>query len=125
MMNLSQFLKAVDNTTATTSKENLVKFVHDIARTLPEKEREDFLTRLDEMCGKNGKAKVVRQEKAEEDLSQALESLKEKLERIENGELCLEGCLNEEYDDWYNSDAEWHGTAGYGCLSALMDRVSG
>lgn len=49
MMNLPQFLKSVDQTTAAMSRENLAEFIHDIARTLPEKEREYFLLRLEIM----------------------------------------------------------------------------
>ena len=42
MMNLVQFLKSVDETAAAMMKEDLTVFLHDIARTLPEKKREDF-----------------------------------------------------------------------------------
>lgn len=46
MINLPQFLKTIDQTTAAMPKEELAAFIHDIARTLPEIEREDFLARL-------------------------------------------------------------------------------
>lgn len=34
------------------SKEELAAFIHDVARTLPEIEREDFLAQLTGTCGK-------------------------------------------------------------------------
>lgn len=102
MMNLTQFLKFVDETAASMTKEDLAGFLHDIARTLPEKERENFLKRLKESCGKK---ETLREDPAEE-FEQKRKFLKSQLERIENWELSLEGCLNQEYDDWYNSEEE-------------------
>lgn len=48
-MNLSKFLKETDTITAAMSQDQLTGFIHDIARTLPEKDRDDFLTRLTEI----------------------------------------------------------------------------
>lgn len=42
-MNLPKFLKEVDHISGLMSKEEIAGFVHDIARTLPEAMREDFL----------------------------------------------------------------------------------
>lgn len=102
MMNLVQFLKSVDETAAAMMKEDLTVFLHDIARTLPEKKREDFLKRLKESCGK----KEILREGSTEEFEQKKNFLKYRLERIENWELSLEGCLNREYDDWYDSEDE-------------------
>lgn len=102
MMNLVQFLKSVDETAAAMTKEDLTVFLHDIARTLPEKKREDFLKRMRETYGK----KEALQEISEEDFEQKRKFLKSQLKRIENWELTLDGCLNQEYDDWYNSEDE-------------------
>ena len=104
MMNLNQFLKSVDKTAATMTKETLTDFLHDIARTLPEKEREDFLMRLQGKGRKRESPYEIPEEG--EDFEQKKDFLKSQLERIENWELGLEGCLNEEYDDWYCSEEE-------------------
>lgn len=45
-MNLTQFLRAVDQAAAAMSKEQMAEFIHDTARTLPENQREDFLTEM-------------------------------------------------------------------------------
>ena len=129
MMNLPQFLKSIDQTTAAMSRENLAEFIHDIARTLPEKEREDFLLRLDTISeigtetkehpkvqgadpkapdhkAPDHKAANHKETSCKEDFIQKQNSLKTRLERIENWELSLEGCLNQDYDDWYNREEE-------------------
>ena len=143
MMNLPQFLKSIDQTTAAMSRENLAEFIHDIARTLPEKEREYFLLRLKIMSeiGTGTKAYPKIQEadcktpdhKAtnhketpwKEDLIQKQNSLKTRLERVENGELCLEGCLNQDYDDWYDgADEEFLYSDPQGVLDTLEEACS-
>ena len=48
-MNLSKFLKETDTIAAAMSQDQLTGFIHDIARTLPEKDRDDFLTWLREI----------------------------------------------------------------------------
>ena len=48
-MNLSKFLKEADTIAAAMTQDQLTGFIHDIARTLPEKDRDDFLTRLREI----------------------------------------------------------------------------
>ncbi len=124
MMNLPQFLKSIDQTTAAMSRENLAEFIHDIARTLPGKEREDFLLRLDiiseistetkdhpkiqgaDRKATDHKAANHKETSCKEDFIQKQNSLKTRLERIENWELSLEGCLNQDYDDWYNGEEE-------------------
>ena len=52
-MNLTNFLKQTDALTAKYSKEQLVAFIHDIGRVLPEHGREDFLDRLKAAGGKS------------------------------------------------------------------------
>ena len=47
-MNLTNFLKQTDSLTAKYTAEQLASFIHDVARVLPEKHREDFLKRLKE-----------------------------------------------------------------------------
>ena len=103
-MNLVQFLKSVDETAATMTKDDLTEFLHDIARTLQENKREDFLIRL---RGEDGKKEISQEIPEEgEDFEQRENLLKSQLERIENWELGLEASLNQEYDDWYDSEDE-------------------
>ena len=103
-MNLVQFLKSVDETAATMTKDDLTEFLHDIARTLQENKREDFLKRL---RGEDGKKEISQEIPEEgEDFEQRKNLLKSQLERIENWELGLEASLNQEYDDWYDSEDE-------------------
>lgn len=46
VMNLIEFLKEVDTATAAMSQEKMKAFIHEIARTLQEEERTDFLHML-------------------------------------------------------------------------------
>lgn len=110
MMNFTQFLKAVDKAAAAMSKEQLAEFIHETARTLPENHREDFLAEMllfaggkeTHICPEPSKA----DQEAAADFEQKRSFLRTRLERMESGELCLEGSLNQEYDDWYSSAEE-------------------
>ena len=110
MMNFTQFLKAVDQAAAAMSKEQLAEFIHETARTLPENQREDFLAEMllfvggkeAHICPEPSKA----DQEAAADFEQKRSFLRTRLERMESGELCLEGSLNPEYDDWYSSAEE-------------------
>ncbi len=110
MMNFPQFLKAVDQAAAAMSKEQLAEFIHETARTLPENHREDFLAEMllfaagkeTHICPEPSKA----DQEAAADFEQKRSFLRTRLERMESGELCLEGSLNPEYDDWYSSAEE-------------------
>lgn len=92
------------------SKEQLAEFIHDTARTLPENQREDFLAEMllfaggkeTHICPEPSKA----DQEAAADFEQKRSFLRTRLERMESGELCLEGSLNPEYDDWYSSAEE-------------------
>lgn len=92
------------------SKEQLAEFIHETARTLPENHREDFLAEMllfaggkeTHICPEPSKA----DQEAAADFEQKRSFLRTRLERMESGELCLEGSLNPEYDDWYSSAEE-------------------
>nr|WP_296457396.1 hypothetical protein [uncultured Acetatifactor sp.] len=92
------------------SKEQLAEFIHETARTLPENHREDFLAEMllfaggkeTHICPEPSKA----DQEAAADFEQKRSFLRTRLERMESGELCLEGSLNQEYDDWYSSAEE-------------------
>lgn len=109
MMTLPQFLKTIDQTTAAMPKEELAAFIHDIARTLPEIEREDFLARLTGTYGNTTPPTIqpkIQEPASKEEFTQKHRSLKAQLERIESWDIALEGCLNQDYDDWYDSADE-------------------
>lgn len=119
-MNLLKFLEQVDQEANAMSKGELAGFVHDMARTLPESGRLDFLRRLKNMQ-KQGEVKTRETEK-DRDITEEFAGIRKELERIENGELCLEGSLNEEYDEWYCSeDEEFLYEDPEGIVDILMD----
>lgn len=98
-MNLPKFLKQVDHISGMMTKEETAAFIHDIARTLPEAMRENFLARLK---GASGKEEICEKEEMKDmQGSSEFQSVKGKLESIEKWEMGLAGSLNEEYDDWY------------------------
>ena len=103
-MNLIKFLDTVDSMTAVLSKDALAMFVHNLARVLPEADRDHFLTMLNGFG--NGSPDSDLDVLADVDaanLQDVLFLIRDKLLQIDNGELCLMGDLNEEYDDWYDS----------------------
>lgn len=107
-MNLPLFLKKVDSLTKDMSDEELGIFVHETARLLPEEKRGSFLERL------RAAASVTESDGGYAGLDTAgknklideIHHIEDLLSSIDEGELCLTSEINEEYDDWYNSDAE-------------------
>lgn len=107
-MNLTQFIKQTDAILINSPQEKLAEFIHDMARILPEHQRTDFLRKLHSITGEKPAAdtKYLLQKHNIEDIQEKLRLFKEKIISIENGELCLVGSLNEEYDDWYSGPGE-------------------
>ncbi len=81
-------------------KDKLGAFVHEMARTSPEEEREQFLLLLNNYCTSS------RGEPSKNDDSVATEIDKvlKKLEKIQGSERCLKSEYNEMWDDW---DGDW------------------
>ena len=106
-MNLAQFLKETDLAAEKLSKEELLFFIHDLARTQNEKDREDFLYRIHTIRQKSGQKKKNSPSREDSNTIRILldkcEKILDKLNKIECGSLCLKGYLNQEYDDWYDS----------------------
>lgn len=100
-MNLSMFLKSVDTLSVTMENEQLISFIHDIARVLPESGRDNFLDRM-----RNCKDFVDHEKEYNQAEQRKYDELRDRLEKIENWEISLSGELNEEYDDWYHSDED-------------------
>lgn len=102
-MNLTSFIKQVDAYALECSKEQLADFIHDIGRVLPENKRIDFLDKLKKITVQTTSGKASVQKEQGEDLYQIIS---DNIELIESQELHISAELNEEYDDWYNSDAD-------------------
>lgn len=107
-MNLPEFLRIVDSKASNMMKEQLMIFVHQLARTLPESKRLDFLTKLSNVNSVSDTEKVVSEIEKDKikKLRINIEQIKQKLSLVKKGDLCLIGFLNEEYDDWYNSNED-------------------
>lgn len=101
-MNLRYFLTEVDQRMQSMPKEKLELFVHEMARSLPESQRSDFLLQMECASGKQKKKK----KEMMQSIKQECEYMKNELEQIELGEVCLEAELNYEYDDWYDGEAD-------------------
>lgn len=100
-MNMSNFLKQVDKIIDKCSKEQLIAFVHDTARKLPEGERDDFVNKLQAVLNneKNNSNKGM-----DDNFKEIYSQLNKALVQIEEGDKCLREEVNEEYDEWYNPD---------------------
>lgn len=84
------------------SSEQYALALHELARVLPEEKRQNFLEILRNSINPHIEEKDRKSENLSEEISESLKAL----EQIENGKKLLHGELNEEYDDWYNSDDE-------------------
>lgn len=104
-MNLTKFLSQVDTAMTGMEEEKLQGFIRGYARILPEDKRDDFLKRLLEAGGNPGTGQDGKQTGGSDEavIREEIRQIRGKLRRIENGELCLVGNLNEEYDDWYDN----------------------
>ena len=107
-MNLTNFLKRTDALTAQYSTEQLVAFIHDIGRTLPEHCREDFLERLKSVGNKAEKAPNMNEAK-DIDFDEIYSHIRDNLKYIDSQEIAITGILNYEYNDWDDdSDEEFY-----------------
>ena len=61
-MNLTRFLKEVENILDTMSSQQLMAFIHDMARTLPENQRNSFLNKLEKFGVKEEGYKAEKRE---------------------------------------------------------------
>ena len=107
-MNLTQFIKRVDTVITNLPQKKLAEFIHNMARGLSENQREDFLNKLYDMAGEVSveSDKQLIEKYNTKEIQKELCQIQAELLRIERGELCLIGNLNEEYDDWYHDSAD-------------------
>ena len=102
-MNLTKFVNEVDKITKTYDREKLLQIIHEVARTLPESSRKDFIQQIKDI-EKSGK--VSSKQKNQALFKQQYEHWSGVLYALEEGEKCLLEECNEEYDDWYNSSVD-------------------
>lgn len=101
-MNLPTFLQQVDELCGKMSPAQYASAFHEMARVLPESERQNFLTILMNSIDPPEERTEKHSENLEKEISGSLETL----EQINDGKKLLHGELNEEYDEWYSSDDE-------------------
>ena len=104
-MNLLQFLKEIDKIMIEMPREDLEKFIYELAKILPESEREHFLNTMQTANSKNSQNTLI-QDSCLEALALEINELTTILKSINEGDRYLESEYNAEWDDWYNSDAE-------------------
>lgn len=104
-MNLTNFLKQIDVITAQYSAEQLVAFIHDIGRVLPEQGREDFLKRLKAVGNKTEK-EPAKDAKKELEFHKMHQLVRKNLKIIDSQEITVKAIWNEDYDDWYDESSE-------------------
>lgn len=102
-MNLVQFLNEIDTNVTEMPREQLVVFIHELARTLLENDRDQFLNVLltvksnDNQDRENVDGNL-------DDLASEINKITLNLKSIINEDKSLESEFNEDYDDWYNPD---------------------
>lgn len=104
-MNLPQFLRQIDAGMSEMTREMLEAFVHELARTLPENRRSQFLDTMHTVRA-TGHPPALSADKSAGQLADEIKEITEVLKSINNGEKYLDSEYNEEWDDWYNPDAD-------------------
>ena len=107
-MNLTEFMKKVDQISGSMPAENISAFLHDYARSIPEYKRDEFLERLSFFQGENVNPDYAEKQDNlnKEQLKQEVKKIRKQLEMIDSGELMLIEVLNEQYNEWYDSSDE-------------------
>lgn len=102
---LTQFLKEVDKLTERLTHREMSMFIYEIARTLPENKRENFLNLLmsyeknqENITSQN----IVNNEKLK--VKNKIENIKKCLLEIDNGKYILDSEYNSEWDEWDNDE---------------------
>lgn len=104
-MNLTNFLKQIDALTAKYATEQLIAFVHEIGRVLPEHHRENFLEMLKSAGNGAGKASGKNEDK-DRDFDEKYRQIRDSLKSIDSEEMMITEIMNQEYDDWYDDSGE-------------------
>ena len=107
-MNYPIFLKEVDKLVLQCDVEALRAIIHELARTLPEENRSRFLNTLQRFASseERGIASEHNIRSGNSEFSENVEKMITSLEEIRNGDRCLDSELNEEWDDWNDSEED-------------------
>ena len=103
-MNYPTFLKKVDALTSRCDADSLRLFVHELARTIQEKNRERFLQTLEDFCDavESDSTRISK----DDTLERRVDELLRALSGIQNGDRELEAEYNERWDDWSDEEEE-------------------
>lgn len=126
-MNAIQFLKQADQYISQCTRQEIDTFVHELARTLPENQREGFLKKLQAVHGGAQDTDIRSQAGIQgvKEIKQEIEKLQDELQRIEDGELSIDSSLDEEYEDsWYSEEDEFIFIDAGGIFD-LLDKACG
>lgn len=104
-MNLVQFLKEIDTSVVEMSRKQLEVFIHELARTIPENYRNQFINTLITVKS-NDNQDILISDSSLDDLTSEINEITSKLRSIIDEDLCLDSEYNVEYDDWYDPDDE-------------------
>ena len=108
-MNLTEFTARVDDLAAHCTPEQLLTFLHEIARKLPEDFRYSFYTSLRDISENhsNKQKQSPKTDSEEWDPGEEVDTALSFLEDVQNGDCTLFAELNESYDDWYGDGEEF------------------
>ncbi|MBQ9010077.1 MAG: hypothetical protein IJ088_12230 [Clostridia bacterium] len=124
-MNYPTFLKEIDRHLESIDLESLRLFVHELARTQPEVNRERFLDLLNQFSDYDERKQTKESQKTDTDrpsLSAKVSDMMDTLQSIIDGESKLDSEYNEEWDDWNDSeDEEFNFSDPDGLLEDLQD----
>lgn len=104
-MNYPTFLNKVDGVTTRCDVDALRRFTHELARTVPESDRERFLTLLVGYCD-IGKVMPSESEQPSHDLKAKVDEALRVLRLLEDGDRALEAECNETWDDWCDDEED-------------------
>ena len=96
-MNINEFLKNVDTSTEQMTKKELEDFVHLLARKTGETQREKFIQYLS-VANKP----IQNEENVVATIKSKITYVLKEFKKVEREEICIEGSINEYYDDWYD-----------------------
>ena len=105
-MNLPTFLKEVDKSASKMEKDKLLSAIHELARTLPENQRDTFLQTLKAF---ESSKKVYAKKAVNTEIADRIKKILKAFEEINEGNRYLEAEYNEEYDPdsyWKEEDEE-------------------
>ncbi len=107
------------------SKDQLQRYIHELARTLPENKRQDFIDKLSLYTkAKDKSSTIIGEEKHKDDLIKKIKTLADKVRHISDSNRYINSELNEEWDDWYNSDKdEFFFTDDQGVLKDINNAI--